>query len=50
MAQVLALWRNELREIEARRYSEPLDYTRAAIVRACIRSAEIDILREEENR
>lgn len=36
----------ELAVIEARNYSQPLDYTRAAIARASIRSIEIDILND----
>jgi hypothetical protein len=35
-----------LHTIEARSYSTPLDYTRAAILRASLRSYEIDAERE----
>jgi hypothetical protein len=38
--------RSELAAIEARNYSQPLDYTRAAIARASIRSIEMDILND----
>jgi len=31
-------WARELREIEARKYAYPLDYTRAAILRSSMRA------------
>jgi hypothetical protein len=46
LSAMRAAWATELREIERRKYSEPLDYTRAAIIRACIKSVDIDIARE----
>jgi hypothetical protein len=36
-------WRKELQEIELRNYSEPLDHTRAAVIRACMRGIEIEL-------
>jgi hypothetical protein len=36
------LWLVELRVLAERHYSEPLDTTRAAVIRACLRSLEID--------
>jgi hypothetical protein len=42
----LQVWKEELREIEARNFSWFLDWTRAAVLRSCIRAEEID----EENR
>jgi hypothetical protein len=42
--------RAELAAIEARGYADPLDYTRAAIARASIRSIEIDIVNDLAHR
>ena len=39
-------WRSELAEIERRRYSEPLDQTRACIIRAYMRVIEIELAQE----
>lgn len=39
-------WRAELTALQARNYSEPLDSTRAAIIRACIRRTEMELAGE----
>ena len=40
-------WKKELREIESRKYCYPLDYTRAAIIRACIKSWEGELMKHK---
>jgi hypothetical protein len=48
ISRTLEQWRADLRRLERGGYPVPFDHTRAAILRACIRTYEIEQSRERE--
>ena len=40
-------WRAELADIERREFCEPLDHTRAAIIRSCMRREQVALIQHQ---